>query len=185
MSHVKASIIEARRRFVIEHHGHDAWDRVSATLPDAYQAQLKHKLRANQWVSFDLFTALNRAIDRELGAGDLQICRQLGYIGAGYTLPTVFRVFYRFSSVGFIMRRASQLWGNHYDSGTARLEEHEGKDVTLHIENFESPDTTHCLSIQGWCERAIELSGGKRPVTEIVACRKRGDAQCSFHCRWS
>lgn len=185
MSKVRASILQSRKRFVVDGYGEEAWRRVLGSLSSEHRHLLSESVPSTQWQPFALFVELNLAIDRLLGNGDLSMCKQLGYFGADYNLPTIFRVFYRVSSVGFIMRRASQLWGKHYDSGTVRVEEHQGKHVSLHIENFDTPHKTHCLSVQGWCERAIELSGGKNPVSEIVACRVTGDARCSIECHWN
>ncbi len=185
MGKVKGSIIEARKRFVLDGYGPEAWEETVIQLKPELQKILRAPIRRNAWHPFQLFRDLNHAIDARFGHGDLQLCRRMGYFGADYNLPTLNRVFYRVSSPGFIMRRATHVWSANYDSGSASVEELEKHHVILHIEGFDTPEASHCLSVQGWCERAIELSGANDPVSTMIACRVRGDARCSFECKWN
>jgi hypothetical protein len=36
----------------------------------------------------------------------------------------------------------------------------------------------------GWCERSIELSGGKAVSTSEPQCRTRGDELCQLEATW-
>jgi hypothetical protein len=60
------------------------------------------------WVPFDLFIDVNVEIDRLYGKGDLALCREMGRYGARLNLPTLYRIFYRLGSLGFILRKAAR-----------------------------------------------------------------------------
>jgi hypothetical protein len=72
----------------------------------------------------------------------------------------------------------------HYDSGELLVESKQGKEVLLRITDFDRPHRAHCLSVQGWCERSVELSGGRGVVVDELACRASGDQLCEFRATW-
>ena len=109
---------------------------------------------------FELFVDLNVTADRLFGAGDLALCYHMGRFGADVNLTTLYRVFYKLGSPGFIMSRAAKVWGVNYDSGRLVWEGDEAHGLTMRIEDFATPHRAHCLSVLGWAARSIELSGG-------------------------
>ena len=52
------------------------------------------------------------------------------------------------------------------------------------IEGFDTPHRAHCLSVMGWSERSVELSGGRDVITEELSCRADGGTICCFRFRW-
>ena len=58
-----------------------------------------------------------------------------------------------------------RLWSAHYDSGYLEVFTRGPRSAILRVRGFATPDEVHCLSVIGWCERSIELSGGKRKLT--------------------
>ena len=40
------------------------------------------------------------------------------------------------------------------------------------------------MSVLGWAERSIELSGGKKVQTQETKCRTRGDEWCQIESTW-
>jgi hypothetical protein len=51
---------------------------------------------------------------------------------------------------------------------------------------YDAPPATpgDCLTVVGWHERAIELSGGRNVKVSQAKCRSRGDRVCQYDCRW-
>ena len=119
------------------------------------------------------------------GRGDMALIRDLGRYGADANLTTIYRLFYKLGSVKWILARAPRLWGMHYDTGRLHIDLLPGREVGLRIEGFEVPHRAHCLSVMGWAERSVELSGGKDVRVEEVSCRVRGDASCRFRGAWT
>jgi hypothetical protein len=185
MPNVKGSAIESRVLWVRLHHGEEGVDRLSAALSPAARAVVKEPPHKASWYPFTVFVELNETIDRVFGAGDLKIVPELGRHGADANLTTVYRLFYMAGTPKWILDRASRLWDLHYDSGRLVVVRHPGNEVELHIVAFATPHITHCLSVFGWCERSLELSGAREVHGEEIRCRLRGDEECVFRATWS
>lgn len=184
MAQVKGSAITSRIRFVRERGGSEQVLRqVKERLSPASRDRLDQGVLPHAWVPFSLFVELNEAADAVLGDGDLALCREMGAYGARVTLPTLYRIFLRFGSVPFILRKASRLWEVHYDSGALDVDAHEDW-AYLTIRDFETPHRTHCLSVLGWAEGAGALTGATMTEAAEEACRLDGADACRFVLRW-
>ena len=171
-------------RFVRERFGDDGCREVVAELPPEDQAILTAGVLPHEWVRFALWVRLMTAIDHRFGKGDLAMCREMGRFSARVNLPTLYRIFYQLGSTRYIMRRAARLWDVHYDSGRLVVDEGGPGLVTLRIEGFDTPHRAHCLSVLGWGEQSVEMSGGANPVGDELACRTQGALVCELRLRW-
>jgi hypothetical protein len=137
-----------------------------------------------RWYPLRLFYELNTLIDRLFGTGDLSLIRELGRYGADANLTTIYRLFYKVGTTHWILGRAVRLWSAHYDSGYMEVLTRGARSASLRIHNFAQPDRAHCLSVLGWCERSIELSGGRNVTVDETLCRTRGDQICQLDVSW-
>lgn len=137
-----------------------------------------------RWYPFEQFVELNTVIDRVFGHGDLELVRVLGRYGADASLTTIYRLFYKVGSVHWILGRAIRLWSAHYDSGYMEVMTRGPRAAVARVRGFATPDRVHCLAVEGWAERSIELSGGKRARVTEMKCRTRGDDCCQYDCSW-
>ena len=48
----------------------------------------------------------------------------------------------------------------------------------------EQVTATDCLTVVGWHERAIELSGGRGVQVAEECCRTKGADHCAYLCSW-
>lgn len=183
MARVKGSAVTSRVRFVREHASEAAYRSVRAALSPGARSQLEAGVLPHAWVPFELFVELNVEIDKQLGAGDLALCREMGRYGAKVNLPTIYRIFYRLGSLPFILKKAARLWEVHYDSGRLDVET-DSTSAIMTIAEFETPHATHCLSVLGWAEAAGELSGVQVIEARELGCRTRGDDRCQLLLRW-
>ena len=117
-------------------------------------------------------------------SGDLSLIKELGRHGADANLTTIYRLFYKVGSTQWILGRAVRLWSAHYDTGHLEVLLHAARSAIIRIHGFAMPDIAHCLSIAGWCERSIELSGGRSVTVSEPRCRTRGDAVCQLEATW-
>lgn len=136
------------------------------------------------WYPFEHFVELNESIDAIFGKGDLALVKPLGRHGADAYLTTIYRLFFKVGTVKWVMARAARLWGMHYDSGRMIVQQAPGREVELRIEDFATPHRVHCLSVQGWAERSVELSGGHDVALDELSCRASGDPTCRFRITW-
>ncbi|HLU67944.1 MAG TPA: hypothetical protein VKZ63_16780 [Kofleriaceae bacterium] len=184
MANVKGSAMSSRILWVRLNQGQAGIDRLAASVSEPLSSLVRDGAVMSRWYPFEQFIELNLAIDRIFGAGDMSLVRTLGRHGADANLTTIYRLFFKVGTVKWILARASRLWGMHYDSGTLHVDVYPGREVGLRIEGFETPHPAHCLSVLGWAERSVELSGGSEVQAAEVACRTRGGDACRFRASW-
>jgi hypothetical protein len=183
MVEVKGSAITARVRWIRENHGEGAWRQLRGSLSEAHRDLLEGKVLPHAWVPFSLFVELNERADEAFGEGDLALCRVMGRYSADVNLPTLYRIFYRLGSPSFILKKAARLWDVHYSSGRLVVEE-TADGAHLSIEGFEDPHRAHCLSVMGWAERSVELSGGRLVSVREISCRAVDAQTCEMEATW-
>lgn len=185
MAHCKGIIVNARLRWVQEHHGDAGFRDLLAGLAPATREVLDRHVLPHAWVPLSAFIDLNVVADQLFGKGDLALCRELGAWSASYNLPRIFKLFYRLGTPMFIFERAAKLWNAHYDSG--RLEARRDADGVAHLEihDFGQPHRAHCYSVLGWAEKSIELSGAKVLRAGEVKCRTQGHPHCELIASWA
>jgi hypothetical protein len=181
---VKGSAITSRIRYVRDRFGESALRRLKQNVSDVHRAQLEGKVLPHAWAPYDLFVEMNVQIDKLFGNGDLALCREMGRYSAEVNLPTLYRIFYKLGTPMFIFGKAARLWQVHYDSGQL-VPVQESKDrVRLKIEGFAEPHRAHCLSVLGWAEQSIEISGAEVVDGKEDKCRTRGDEACELILEW-
>lgn len=181
--HIKGSAITARVRYVRELYGEPGVRRVKEALSAESRRRLEEKVMPHDWVPLEMFIELNTEIDRLYGRGDLELCRELGRYASKVNLPTLYRIFYALGSPRFILSRAIRVWDVHYDSGRidATFEEIPPLEkAILSVREFAEPHPVHCLSVLGWVERSVELSGGEVKDARETKCRTKGADVCRF-----
>jgi hypothetical protein len=184
MANVKGSSISSRALWVRLHHGDDGLQALGKAVKPATREALEGQIDKAAWYSFDVFVDLNESIDKVFGGGDLGLVKTLGRFGADANLKTIYRLFYMVGTVKWVMDRAARLWDLHYDSGRFLIVRKPGNEFEARIVKFATPHRTHCLSVSGWAERSVELSGGKDVKVTETACRAKGDDDCSFDFVW-
>jgi hypothetical protein len=183
MVNVRGSVLMARLRWLVEKHGEKAYDETLADLAPAHAEAIRMALPTT-WVPFDAYIAICVAMDKRYGKGDLALCRELGRYSASANLPTLYRVFYKLGTVPYIMSKSAAVWSEHYDSGSARFVEHAKGDLSIIVENFETPHKAHCLAVLGWIEESVRISGAQMLTAAEIRCRTNGDAYCEFRGRY-
>jgi hypothetical protein len=185
VSNVKGSALTSRILWVSLNHGKTGVARLAAAAGAELAALIEDGVVRSTWYPFDLFVELNQQIDRLFGTGDLALVKELGRYGADANLTTIYRLFFKVGTVQWILARASRLWGLHYDAGRMIVRAPGGREVELELVDYDTPHRTHCLSVEGWIERSVELSGGKEVRLDELSCRARGDDRCRMRVRWT
>lgn len=185
---VKGSTVTARIRWVRELYGEPGVKRLKEALAPEHRTFLQGRILPHEWVPFELFVAVCVELDRIYGKGDLELCREMGRYSAKVNLPTLYRIFYALGSPAFIMKRAARVWDIHYSSGRLDPEIVKNTDgtetVSLKLIGFETPHRAHCLSVAGWVEESVTLSGGRVLAMLEPQCRMRGDPNCEIAATW-
>ena len=86
------------------------------------------------------------------------------------------------------MKRAARVWDVHYSSGRLDVvdaeHDRDHDSVALRIVGFQAPHRAHCLTVMGWAEESVVLSGGKDVSAHETRCRLNGDPVCEFVASW-
>jgi len=180
VSNVKGSALASRLLWVRLGHGEAGLERLERQASPELQPVLVNGVAMARWYPFPLFIELIEVIDRLFGKGDLGLVRELARFGADANLKTVYRLFYKIGTVRWILGRSARLWSAHYDAGELALLDDRPGNIAMEIVGFDTPHPIHCHSVQGWCERSIEISGGKDVVLQELSCRATGGDRCLF-----
>jgi eukaryotic-like serine/threonine-protein kinase len=165
-------------------HGANGIDRLLAAVNQPLRRQIVSGFSKAAWYPLEQFVELNEMIDATFGKGDLGLVKPLGRYAADANLTTIYRLFFKVGSVQWILGRAVRLWGAHYDAGYFEVSTRGPRGAVLRLRSFPEPHRVHCLAVAGFIERALELSGGKRPILEESRCCTRGDDYCQFDVTW-
>ena len=177
---VKGSSLAVRVTWVRLYHGERGLETLGAQVGDELSEILTRGIDMAQWYPLDRYIELNTAIDSLYGAGDLALVRALGRYAAEANLTTVFRMLYKAGSVQWILAQSARLWSLHYDSGQLLVREFHDGQIEIEIADFATPSRVHCLSVQGWIERAAELIANCDVTVREVDCRANGQMRCRF-----
>ena len=181
---MKGSALASRLQWVRLNHGEAGVNRLAAAVSPDLRARVEQGVVMARWYPFDHFVELNLAIDRVYGHGDQTLVRLLGRHGADANLTTIYRLFFKVGTVKWVLGRASRLWNLHYDSGHMVVRSLGPRQVEFEVVDFATPHRAHCLSVMGWAERSVELSGGRDVTTTEVSCRALGAERCVFRLAW-
>jgi hypothetical protein len=181
---VKGSALASRVLWVQLEHGESGYQRLLQAVSPELKDALEPGINKAAWYPFDQYVELSIVLDRLYGTGDLSLVKALGRYSADANLKTIYRLFYKVGTVPWIFGRAVRLWNAHYDSGYCEVVTRGPKAAILRVRGFATPHRVHCLSVQGWCERSIELSGGENPNVTETLCRTRGDDLCQLDATW-
>lgn len=156
-----------RSRYVfIRNAGKDGTQRVLEALSPQARELMESGPLETHWYPYDVYIEISEVIDRVLGEGDMRMFETLGAFSCEQTLTGIFRMFFRFGNIGYLLKRASKAWHSQYDFGEMNLERDPDDThiVTLRVSQVPRPHIVHYLAIRGWMFKAAELT-----TTEVEA----------------
>ncbi len=185
MVQVKGSTLVPRWAYLEEKATPEQKARVLERLSPELRRDLEAGVLHNRWYPFEYLLQLVRALDQVLGRGDQALILELGKYAAEKVLPTIYRVFYKVGSPEYIIKRATRVWAQYYSSGRLTLVTLGPRKVKILLEDFATPAHEHCLSVQGWIIKTLEMSGARDIRLQQAQCRDRGGPVCEFVATWA
>jgi uncharacterized protein (TIGR02265 family) len=183
---VGGNIILARRTFVQKRGGDALWEKVLAHLPPEDAKSLRRVLLVTTSYPLALNLKLDEAIAKELYPTDgRRAFLEMGRASAETNLTGPQRAFVRPNDPHHLLSFAEAIYAYYYGQGR-RIYQRTGPKSAV-LTTLEAPASTpaDCLTVVGWHERAIELSGGKDVQVVETRCRAKGDVVCEYRCSWS
>jgi uncharacterized protein (TIGR02265 family) len=183
---VGGNIILARRTFVQQRGGEALWERVLNHLPEEDAKSLRRVLLVTTSYPLDLNLRLDEAIAREISPGDARKAfLDMGRSSADVNLKGPHRAFVREGDPQHLLSFAETIYAYYYAEGRRTYEKTGPNSATLTTHGAPPATPGDCLTVVGWHERAIEMSGGTNVQVVETKCRSRGDAVCEYRCAWS
>jgi hypothetical protein len=110
---------------------------------------------------------LTSAMDRTCGNGDLALARAAGKHVAFEDMNRFFKWLLRLTSPATLFTRAASVWNNYHSAGRYVVDRIEDHSARIRIEDWDSADPVICKRVEGWIERALELTLGKGATPSI------------------
>jgi hypothetical protein len=181
---IKGTIIAARRDFVKEHFGEEAWIKVVDALPPEDQGKIKGAILSATWYPFEIGSRLDKAIVNVLGKGKESFFQELGAESARRSLTREHKSFVTNSNPQMFMKKADLIYKFYYDAGYREYKETgpvSGVITTYDSETYSVPD---CLTVIGWYKEALKICGAKDITAVEEECRAKGGSCCRYKFQW-
>jgi len=195
MANMRGASILGTLDYTRRNFGEDGLRRALAAMsPETRQAigdPSQPTILTQGWYDCRLVSDLTRAIDQTCGRGDLALARAAGKHVAFEDVNRFFKWLLRLSGPATLFTRASSVWNNYHSAGRYVFEGLDGRRARIRIEDWDSADPVICKRIEGWIERALELTLGKgaRPAIREEAHLARDPAVtthafCRYLAEW-
>ena len=162
--------------------GYRQW--VEALSPEA-QNIYKKPILVSAWFPLkQIFLEPTKKMCELFYGGNMKGAWECGRFSAEYGLKGIYKIFVRFGSVHFLIKRASLILPSYYDPSHIDVIESGDKHAVVHITKFGEPHTAIDRRIGGWMERALEISGCKNCRVNIQKSLATGDPVTEFDLTW-
>lgn len=178
---VSGHIIRSRYIYVRQR-GDQAFASVLAQVQPETRKIMESGPLETVWYPFELYLDLSVTIDRVLGRGDLQLIYEMGSFSCEHNLTGIYRVFFRFGNLNFLLDRAAKAWHSQYDFGnmTVIRDPQNKQRVTVQLTDVPRPHRAIYLAVWGWAVKAAELSG-----SEILNFQEEFSEEPGAPMRWT
>jgi len=164
MARVRGASILGTLDFLRGLHGEAAlqrvWDALSPQSREVLGNPEAIKVITTGWYSSVVLTDLTREVDRIFGRGDLALARAAGKHVAFADVNRFFKWMLRVAGPQAAFTRAVSVWNNYHDEGTYVLEAASDRRASIRIDGWNGADPVMCKRVEGWIERALELTLG-------------------------
>ena len=179
----KGVVLCSARDFVRKTHGDDTLDAVLDRVTTAQREELLAAVPIG-WYPVELVTAFHRAVATEFGEDNRAQCVAMGRFSADWALNMFYKLFLRFKSPHWLVERSSKLWSTYHSTGSWTVLPHTDNSMAAQLRDFAIVEPAFCCRLQGWFERAAELTGAPGIQIEHTQCRARGHECCEFRGTW-
>lgn len=182
---VKGSAVTTLPLFIKETFGEEAFQKwLEALSPEAKDTYSVPILTTNWYPLKTILSEPTQKICELFYNGNIKGAWESGRFSAEHGLRGVYKVFIKFGSVHFLIKKASTILPSYYEPSSIEVIEFGDKKSIVHITKFEDADKTIDQRIGGWMERALEISGCKNVKVDITKSITKGDPITEFKLAW-
>lgn len=180
---LKGSAYLSTLAFIDAKYGSAARERVLERLDAEDRAIFGATPLAIGWYPLAPFPRLLRAMDAELGRGDLSLVIERGTWAAINDMRTVHRVLLKLVTASWVVEKGMKLWPNFHTTGRWESKREGDKGARALLHDLGVVDEAMCATLEGWMIGLLSLAGKQASVAHSE-CRARGAAACVFHVSW-
>lgn len=182
---IKGSVLITRLNMLRQHGGQTRVDEVLKRLPEADRLALRGMILPIAWYPLDMNLRLDAAIADVLSPEDrARAFKDMGRSSAEENLKGAHHVFLRPGEPHFLLSQAAQIYRFYYSVGHRSYEKTGPRSAVLRTFDAEAVTEADCLTIIGWHEKAVEMSGGKNVHITHALCRATGAPHCEYQISW-
>lgn len=182
---IKGSALRSTMNYLREHFSPDQVEKVMQALPSDARAILEIPILVSSWYEADLLFVLMKKMVSELNQSPDILFPKMGEQSCDDGMNTVYRIFFKIGSPGYILKFTIQVWSNYYSEGKMILVSRTSNSAHLRLEEVHFPDRAMCLRITGWLRRALELTGAKVTSFSHSACIFEKAPACEWKATWA
>ncbi|QRO00350.1 TIGR02265 family protein [Archangium violaceum] len=182
---IKGSVLITRLNLLRKQGGVERLQQVLQRLPAADRKVLEGVIMPIGWYPLELNLRLDDAIAGALSPKErARAFVEMGRASAEENLQGPHHVFIRKGDPHFLLSHAPEIYRLYYAVGSRTYEKTGARSAVLRTVGAESVTEADCLTIIGWHQRAIEMSGGRDVRVDHPKCRARGNGYCEYLCSW-
>ncbi len=181
---LKGSAYHSTLKFIEAHFGAGAKERVIARLSDEDRALVGGIMLPIHWYPLEPFPRLLRAMEEELGRGDLSLVTDRGAWAAIHDMKTVHKVLLRLVTPSWLIEKGTRLWPSFHTSGRWEVTREGQSAARAVLHDLGVTDAAMCATLKGWLIGLLTLCNVE-PAVEHVECRVEGAPACVYDIRWT
>jgi hypothetical protein len=182
---VKGSAIETLPIFIKDEFGDDNYEKWLSSLSSEAREVYKSRINTSAWYPLkQTLLEPTKKICELFYKGNIKGAWESGRFSAEKGLKGVYKMFIKFGSVQFLLKKASTILPTYFDPSHIDILEMEDKNALLHITQFEDADIVVDNRIGGWVERALEISGCNNIKVDIRKSLAKGDPVTELKLAW-
>ena len=172
---------------------HVAWatrDRLSdyvarfwGAVPPSVADSVRGLILPIRWYEFADLIAIDRAIVKTYGGGNISILREIGALSASLNLSGVYKVYQRESIHEFLANNA-RLHPKFQDFGQAAYRKTDNTSGQMILTDYRSFSPLFCESAYGFYRQALEIHGAHDVEVSEIRCQCLGADSCTYEIRW-
>jgi hypothetical protein len=181
---LKGSAYLSTFAFVDTQFGAAAKERVLARLTPEDRTLMAGMMLPIQWYPLAPFPRLLRAMEAELGRGDLMLVTERGTWAAINDMRTVHKVLLKLVTPQWVIEKGQRLWPNFHTSGRWEAARHGDKGARATLHDLGVVDEAMCATLKGWIIGLLTLAGIKHATVDHTECRAHGSRSCVYVASW-
>lgn len=131
----------------------------------------------------DTLVRLAETAKRILAPGDAGFFRRSGRHNAEVGLTGPHKAMLRPGGPVKLLETGTVLWRQFCDRGTMEVEAEGPSQAVMRVRGFKASKVL-CERTTGYCERAVELAGGREVQVRKALCANDGDGLCEWRITW-